>query len=99
MTTTEFAFWCADFVGALFYFLEVIMKRKATNEDVKQFIKKIADEINSEFDLAVRVAQSKMLRAENELNQTFTDEQKKLYQEYLLARQELNDLWVSRYKK
>ena len=75
------------------------MKRKATNEDVKQFIKKIADEINSEFDLAVRVAQSKMLRAENELNQTFTDEQKKLYQEYLLARQELNDLWVSRYKK
>ena len=75
------------------------MKKKATNEDVKQFIKKIADEINSEFDLAVRVAQSKMLRAENELNQTFTDEQKKLYQEYLLARQELNDLWVSRYKK
>ncbi|MBE5750025.1 MAG: hypothetical protein E7346_04075 [Clostridiales bacterium] len=75
------------------------MKKKATNEDVKQFIKKIVDEINSEFDLAVRVAQSKMLRAENELNQTFTDEQKKLYQEYLLARQELNDLWVSRYKK
>ena len=75
------------------------MKKKATNEDVKQFIKKIADEINSEYDLAVRVAQSRMMRAENELLETFSDEQKALYTEYLLARQELNDLWVNKHKK
>ena len=75
------------------------MKNKVTNEVVKQFVKKIADEINSEYDFAIRVAQSNMMRAEKELVESFTDTQKELYSHLLVARQEYNDVWASRYSK
>ena len=75
------------------------MKNKVTNEVVKQFVKKIADEINSEYDFAIRVAQSNMMRAEKELVESFTDTQKDLYSQLLTARQEYNDIWASRYSK
>jgi hypothetical protein len=75
------------------------MKKKVSNDVVKQFIKSTAEKINSEYDFALLVAQNNVMRAEKELADSFSDTQKELYNHLLVARQEYNDVWVSRYKK
>lgn len=74
------------------------MKKKATNEDIANFIKQCAEEINSQLDYELRVADSAIWRAEKELIDTFTDKQKNLYCEFLNARQHYYDILTQKYK-
>ena len=67
------------------------MRKKATEEMIKEFISQCAEEINSQKDFDFRLATSRLERAEQELINTFTPEQKLLYEEYLQERQHYND--------
>ncbi len=58
------------------------MKNKVTNEEVGQFIGKIAEDIRSDMDYEFRVAQSQMWMAENDLVDSLTEEQHELYKAY-----------------
>ena len=58
------------------------MKKKFTNEEVGQVIGKMAEKIRDEMDYEFRVAQSQMWIAENDLVDTLTEEQYKLYKDY-----------------
>ena len=70
------------------------MRKKATEEMVKEFISKCADEINSQRDFDFRLATSRLERAEQELINTFTPEQKLLYEEYLQEKQHYIDVFL-----
>lgn len=87
---------CALSMGALF--LEEIKMKKTTDEQIANFIKQCADEIRDELDYKVKVAQSHMLRAENELLKSYSKEQLDLYGEFILARQNYYDALADRYK-
>lgn len=58
------------------------MKRKVTNEDVREFIEQHASEIREQM----QAMKDEMLNAEKALTDSFTDEQKTLYCEYLNAK-------------
>jgi hypothetical protein len=58
------------------------MKRKVTNEDVEKFIEKYATQLREEL----QTLKDEMLTAEKAMLDTFTDEQKFLYCEYLNAK-------------
>lgn len=58
------------------------MKKKFTNEEVGQVIGKVAEKIREEMDYEFRIAQSQMWIAENDLVDTLTEEQYKLYKDY-----------------
>ena len=68
------------------------MKKKVTNDDVAKFIKECAEKVDSELDLEYRVAYCNMLRSEQELVATYTEEQNKLYKNFLDDRQKFYDL-------
>ena len=72
--------------------------KKTTDEQIANFIKQCADEIRDELDYKVKVAQSHMLRAENELLKSYSKEQLDLYGEFILARQNYYDALADRYK-
>lgn len=74
------------------------MKKKATNEDVEVLLKQWTEEINSELDYELRVAESRMLIAERELTDSYSEEQKKLYENFLTERQAFCDLLTEKYK-
>lgn len=71
---------------------------KITNEKIGEFIGNLADDIKREIDFCLRVAKSNMERAEKELTDTFTNEQKELYKQYQLASLEYQDTLVEIYK-
>ena len=73
------------------------MKKNVLDEHIAEFIKQCADEVRSQLDYQVNVAKSHMARTEQELIDTFTDEQKFLYNEYLSARQRYYDAVSNRY--
>lgn len=62
------------------------MRRKPTNEDVKEVLSEVAEQIRSDLDFEFRVAQSRMGIAENDLCRTFNEEQKALYKEFCKER-------------
>lgn len=75
------------------------MKKKVKEENVGEIIGKVADQIRSEMDLDFRVAQSQMWIAENDLVETFTDEQLKLYNIYKEKREEFYAVANELYKR
>ncbi len=74
------------------------MRKKVTNEQVAQFIKQCADDVNEQMNYELKVAKSRMDRAEYQLIQTFSKEQRELYQEYLTERQNYIDVVVEKQK-
>ena len=63
------------------------MKKKVSDQDVARFIRQIADKLLGEMDYDLRVAESQMDIAEKDLADTFTNEQKVLYDEFCKKRQ------------
>ena len=55
------------------------MKKKITNEEIGQYLGKLAEQIRDEMDLDLRIAYGQMMLAENDLASTFNDEQRSLY--------------------
>ena len=64
------------------------MRKKATNEDVKQAIKKMALELRNEIIFDLNGAKFDMEEAEKKLAKTFTEEQLKLYNIFCQKRKE-----------
>ena len=64
------------------------MRKKATNEDVKQAIKKMALELRNEIIFDLNGAKFDMQEAEKKLAKTFTEEQLKLYNIFCQKRKE-----------
>ena len=58
------------------------MKKKVTNEQVEQFIKKLTQDLRDEMDYDFRVAQAQMWLAENDLINSLDQNQLKLHQIY-----------------
>ena len=58
------------------------MKKKITNEEIGQFIGKLADELRSEADFDFRVAQSQMYIAEKDLIESLNAKQLELYKDF-----------------
>lgn len=55
------------------------MKKKVTNEEIKDVLNSVSAEIKRELDYDFRVAQSQMWIAENDLINSLNEEQKQLY--------------------
>ena len=64
------------------------MKKKITNEQVEQFIKKLAQDLRDEMDYDFRVAQGQMWLAENDLINSLDQNQLKLHQIYRERRED-----------
>lgn len=62
------------------------MRKKVTNDDVAKAIGEMAEQIRSEMDFELRVAEGQMGLAETDLVYTFNDEQKKLYEDFCQKR-------------
>ena len=75
------------------------MKKKVTNDNVGEILGQVADQIRSDMDFEFRVAQSQMWRAENDLIDTFTQEQKALYEEYRKKREAFYDIASEMYQR
>ena len=74
-------------------------RKKLTDEEIGQFIGKIAEKIRSEMDYDFRVAHGQMHLAENELVATFTPEQLKLYEEFKIKREEFYSIASEIYER
>ena len=75
------------------------MRKKPTNDDVAKLIKDLAEEVRSQLDFELRVAQSNLNLSERELIDSFTDEQKQLYEQYIKDRQRCTDLYIQTLNK
>ena len=75
------------------------MKKKITEEDVGFFLGKIAEKIRSDMDYDFRVAQGQMHIAENDLVDSFNEEQKKLYDNFREKRQDFYDIAKELYQR
>ncbi|MBE7068515.1 MAG: hypothetical protein E7381_04350 [Clostridiales bacterium] len=58
------------------------MKKKVTNDDVAQAMGKIAEHIRDEMDYELRVAESQMWIAENDLLDSLDEKQQQLYVDF-----------------
>ena len=74
------------------------MRKKATNDDVQKLIKQCAEDVISKIDFDCRVAESRMYMAEKDLLETFSEEQKRLYEEYLAERNRYFDIFQQKCK-
>ena len=74
------------------------MFKKVTNEDVKNVIKDTAKQIVDEFDKEIIQARCAMDYALENVTATFTSRQKKLFEEYLLAKQNYVDAVANKEK-
>ncbi len=70
------------------------MKKKITDQQIAQFISMCVDELNSQMDFDFRVKKSRMLRAKNQLVDSFTPLQKELFEEFEIAQQDFYQLNV-----
>lgn len=59
------------------------MKKKITDEEIGNFIGKIAKSIRDDLDSELKIATSHFIWAENQLVKTFDENQKRLFNEYL----------------
>ena len=85
LATIESAFLCADFGRRTFFitkFLGGLMKKKVTNEEVGQLFAKMAQDIRDDMDYELRVAESQMWIAENDLVDALNETQHDLYKDY-----------------
>jgi hypothetical protein len=75
------------------------MKKKITNEEVGKVIGELADKIRSEMDFDFRVAYGQMGIAENDLVDTFDENQKKLYKDFCEKRETFYNLAKEMYER
>ena len=75
------------------------MKKKVSDQDVAQFIQQGVDRLSKEMDYDFRVAESQMVIAENDLVNTFTNEQKVLYDDFCQKRQVFFNLAEQMYQR
>ena len=75
------------------------MKRKVTNEEVGEAIGKIAEKIRDDMDYELRVAQSQMWIAENDLVDALTEDQHELYRDYSEKREYFYKIASELYKR
>lgn len=64
------------------------MRKKVTNDDVEQVIRRMANEIRNEIIFDLNGAKFDMKEAEKKLAKTFTEEQLKLYNIFCQKRKE-----------
>ncbi|MBQ3047192.1 MAG: hypothetical protein IJD54_04000 [Clostridia bacterium] len=69
-------------------------KKKETEEVLKTFLESCVKEINEEFERELFVKRSHVENAEKRLTETFSDEQKKLFDEWIIKRDELNNAYL-----
>ena len=74
-------------------------KRKETNENLKDFLETISEEIKDSYDNDLFIAQLYVKRMERQLLETFNNEQKQLYNDLIKARAEYNDLYIKLHEK
>ena len=75
------------------------MKKKITNEEVGKVLGELADKIRSEMDFDFRVAYGQMGIAENDLVDTFDENQKKLYKDFCEKRETFYNLAKEMYER
>ena len=68
------------------------MKKRITNENVGELIGKIATQIREELDRELSVATSHLIWAEHQLTETFDENQKELFKEYLENQERVNKI-------
>ena len=75
------------------------MKKEVTNEEVKELLKYCVEKIKEEESKQINLAKIKANNAEIYFRNSFTEEQKLLYKEWMKAKQEYIDLLVEKAKK
>ena len=75
------------------------MKKKITNEDIGEFIGKLADQVRSDMDFDFRVAYGQMGLAETDLVHTLDEKQRELYKEFCKKREEFYNIARELYQR
>lgn len=86
-------------VAHIFIYMEDIMKKKITNEEIGNAIGKMAEKIRDEMDYDFRVAQSQMWIAENDLVESLDEKQRKLYDDFYKKREKFYYIASELYKR
>ena len=74
------------------------MRKKVTNEDVANAIRRMANELRNEIYCDLNDAEFEMTEVEKKLVKTFDEEQLKLYREFCQKRKAFYDLASQVYK-
>ena len=74
------------------------MRKKVTNDDVEQVIRRMANEIRNDIYCEINDAEFEMTEVEKKLVKTFNEEQLKLYREFCQKRKEFYDVAQRYYK-
>ena len=75
------------------------MRKKVTNEQAEKIIVEVADKVKRELDFDFRVAYSQMGIAENDLVETFDENQMKLYKDFCEKRKRFYSLAQELYER
>lgn len=75
------------------------MKKKITEEEVREFISKLIDKVNEEMDYTLNFVHSQMSLAENDLVDSLDEKQRALYDVYRKRREEFYDMARQMYVK
>ncbi len=75
------------------------MKKKLTNEEIAQFIGKIAEQVRDEMDNDLARAYGHMCVAETDLANTFNEKQKQLYEDFCKKREEFYSIAAELYER
>ena len=75
------------------------MKKKITNEEVGKIFQKMAEDLRDDMDYELRVAESQMWIAENDLVDSLTEDQHQLYRDYSEKRNHFFKIAKEMYKR
>ena len=75
------------------------MKKKVTNDKVEEFLQKMAEDFRDDMDYELRVAESQMWIAENDLVDSLTEDQHQLYRDYSEKRNHFFKIAKEMYKR
>lgn len=78
---------------------ELFKRKKATNDDVGEMIGKIAEEIRDKLNYELKVAESQMWLAENDLVDALREDQYEVYRTYAEKRSEFFKLAKEVYQR
>ena len=75
------------------------MERRLTNEEIGKAMGSLAEKVKLEMDFELKVAESEMIFAENELFLSLNEEQKKLFNIYRKRKEIFFDIAEQMYKR
>ena len=75
------------------------MERRLTDEEIGKAIGSLAEKVKLEMDFELKVAESEMMFAENELFLSLNEEQKKLFNIYRKRKEIFFDIAEQMYKR